>query len=326
MQPNMSMNITDSLAVRQVSANRYESLRFPEKMGNSANIAFGGCTLGVAAAAVHEGVSEPYRLYSFTGQFLGPALTARKLMCTVREVRKTRSFITKVVEVSQKQDNGSERTCLIALADFHTIEPASLLIYSKHPSTEHSSVQNSPSVAEHRQNLVRSGATSAESAELHTKAFGLMAKFFDNKICPEAINGQCLVGFGTAAKTTQDHLPLVERTAADWIRCRQPLETPGQHASSLAFVMDAAISFLPLTLSGLSLSDAGACSTLDFSLRFLTNEVNINEWHLREWRTIAADGGRTYSEAQLWDQDGKMVVSMTQSSILRSKANGTSKL
>ena len=320
----MSIDITDLLAVRQVSANRYESLRYPEKMGNSANIAFGGCTLGVAAAAVHEAIPATYRLYSFTGQFLGPALTDRVLVCTVREIRKTRSFITKVVEVAQKQNDEAERTCLVALADFHAVEPASLMIYSKRPSREYSNIEHSPSIAELRQSLVDSGAASSEAAESHARAFGLMAEFFDNRACPEAINGQCLVGFGTKTKTTQEHLPLVERTAADWIRCRHALQTRAQHASTLAFVMDAAISFLPLTLSGLALNDAGACSTLGFSLRFLTNDFDVNDWHLREWKTVAADGGRTYSEAQLWDQDGKMVVSMTQTSILRPKAKGAS--
>jgi hypothetical protein len=38
---------------------------------------------------------------------------------------------------------------------------------------------------------------------------------------------------------------------------------------------------------------------LDFALRNLVNDVDLNEWHLREIKTIAGGDGRAYSKARL---------------------------
>lgn len=78
-------------------------------------------------------------------------------------------------------------------------------------------------------------------------------------------------------------------------------------------------SFIPLSFSNLFLQDAGACSTLDFALRFHTDALDMNKWHMEEMRTITGDYGRTYSEGLLWSEDGKLVASMSQQSVLRPK-------
>lgn len=76
-------------------------------MGNIANIAYGGWTLAIAANAAYQSAPPSYHLYSMLGHFLGPALTDRKLFCTVRKIRDTRTLATRQVEVSQAQDDGS---------------------------------------------------------------------------------------------------------------------------------------------------------------------------------------------------------------------------
>ena len=103
------MALVDILGVKPIGDNNYESARNPQRMGNSANISFGGFTLGIAANVAHQDVPDNYRMYSMSGNFLGGALTDRKLFCTVRELRRTRTFITKSIEAFQKQDDGSER-------------------------------------------------------------------------------------------------------------------------------------------------------------------------------------------------------------------------
>lgn len=81
--------------------------------------------------------------------------------------------------------------------------------------------------------------------------------------------------------------------------------------------MDQALSFLPLNHDHKGFDDSSACSTLDFALRVFVPDVRIEEWHLRERKTISAGVGRTYSESRLWRKDGELVCIMTQTCILR---------
>jgi len=309
--------LVDIIGVKPIGDNRYESVRNPQRMGNSANISFGGFTLGIAANVAHQSIPDNYRMYSMSGNFLGGALTDRKLFCTFKELRRTRTFITRSVEAFQKQDNGSERICLVSVVDFHVIEPQSFMTYSATPRLEYTSVEASPHIDECRRTLVDQGTIDQDLADLHQKQFSALTDVFDVKYPPESVCGQNLQGMVKGLKTTQHHLPIAARTAADWVKCKSEIRTPAQQAYCLAFMMDASISFLPLTLDSLPLDAAGACSTLDFALRLLTPDLDLNEWHLREWKTFAARAARTYSEGALWDNDGNMVASMTQTSILR---------
>lgn len=214
--------------------------------------------------------------------------------------------------------DGSRRPTLVCLVDFQVREKA-LLTYSKPPGGKYAGVDQAPSLEEARQALVDSGVVPKEMANVHAVLFGLLHRYFDQKAPPEGVMAQNMTGIAKHLPTTQDDLPLTSKTSADWFRAKDKLETEVQHLSALAFVMDAALSFLPLAHNHQFLDDAVACSSLDFALRVLGSEVDLNRWHFRELGTVAGGEGRTYSEARVWDERGKMVASMTQQGILRPK-------
>lgn len=86
--------------------------------------------------------------------------------------------------------------------------------------------------------------------------------------------------------------------------------------------MDGALAFLPLTYTSRFLWDADACSTLEFSLRFMrpiqwTTEDGRPNWFLQEQTTEAGANGRTFSSGRMWDTEGNLIAVMTQFSILR---------
>lgn len=316
----MAATLADLVALRELSPNVYETLLNPEKMGNPANIAYGGCTIAAAAKAAHQNLPDKYRLYSLTGHYLGPALSDRKLICSVRDVRKTRTFVTRQIEVSQEQEGQQgRRVCMVVVADFQVPEPASLFVYSKPPSMAYSGPEGLLSAPEARQALLDSGKISKRLAASHELVFGLMARFFEQRACPEGIMAQNLVGLAKKLPTTQDHLSTTSKTSADWFKIKHTVDTPANQDAALAFIMDAAISFIALTHNHLWFEDISASGSLDFALRIFVNDLNVNEWHLREIKTIAGGEGRTYGESQLWDKNGRMVASMTQQSILRPK-------
>lgn len=205
------------------------------------------------------------------------------------------------------------------LTDFHVPEPASLMTYSKPRPTEYSSYDKCLGDDAWRQDLVDRGKVTERLAKSHKQEFGLMGRHFDGRHCPEGISSQNLLGMAKTTMTTQEDRSLTERTSADWWRCRIPVSTPAEQAAALMFILDAGMAFIGLTHTHRFIDDAGACSTLDFSLRVFVPQADLNHWHLREVKTIAGGNGRSYCEDQLWSTDGTMVANMTEQSIIRPK-------
>ena len=323
----MATTISELLSVRETLPLHFESVYKPKRMGNAANIAYGGNTLAVAITAALETVPTGFFLYSALGNYLGPAFTDRTLHCSVRSIRSTKTFATRHVEMTQLQDNGQHRLCLFLTADFQAAEPATLLTYSRSPRMAYSSVHDSLTRNQVRQNLLDRGSLTPEMANMDKVLFGLADRFVDRRSCPEGIFTQNCTGLAKkGTPTTQDHLPLPSRTSADYLRVKHPLKTPAENAAALAFIMDMGTSFLPLVHNGQSLTEAAVQSSLDFALRLFTNDVDLDAWNLREFSTITGGNGRTYTEAQVWDGNGTMVCSMTQQSILRPKIERTAKI
>ncbi|KZM26066.1 uncharacterized protein EKO05_0005877 [Ascochyta rabiei] len=308
---------TAQLALTQLSESTWQTTSHPQRMGNALPIAYGGYALTAACQAAHLSAPAGYHLYSFLGNYLGPASTDRPLRATVRSVRQTRSFATRHVEVSQLQDDGKERVCLFATADFHIKEPAgSLLTYHRPPRGAYSHWSECPSRTETADALLAAGDISRETYARFESAVRVNAGLFEARMCPEGVFAQNLTGIAKAVPHSQDDRPLVERTSADWFRCASKLPSQTEQLGALAFYSDGALSFCPLSFSHLYHEDSAACSSLDFALRVF-GEVDVQKWCLREITTSVGAEGRTYSEAWIWDEEGRAVACMSQQSILR---------
>ncbi|KAF2116116.1 acyl-CoA thioesterase II [Lophiotrema nucula] len=322
---NAPRSFAEQMELQELGNNEYESLHHPERVGNAANIAYGGFALGTAVKAVALSVPDGYFLYTIMGSYLGPALTDRPLRASVKVIRQTRTFATRQVEVSQKQDDGTFRACLLAIADFHVKEPA-LLEYSAPPSRKYSGPNGLLDVSGRRAEMVEEGKISQKVAGLHMQTFGVLDRFFETRYCPEGIFYHKLTGIAKKLPTPQDDLPLTQRSTGDYIRPLHPLGTYPNQLCNLSFFMDGAISFSPLVFNHMFLDDTAACSSLDFALRVFQSELKMEEWHLREMITHVGGEGRSYSEAKVWNEEGKCVASMTQQSINRKKVEDKGKL
>ena len=315
----MATTLSEYLTLESIGKDKWRSIYAPQRMGNAANIAYGGWTIAIAQNAAFQNLPSTHYLYSTQGNFLGPALTDRPYYLEVDTYRQSRSFITKGVKVSQKQDDGSLRSCMVIIADFQIEEKASMLEYSSIPLRKYSSRDDALSQDSVRSRLTKSGHITTQQAQAHAERFGLAARFVESRMCPEGIAAQNLHGDAKTVQTTQDEELMVNRTSADWFHSRHSLRTADQHMNTLAFLLDAGLAFMPLCHSRLSLDDSGPCSTLDFSLRILNPRINLNDWHLREVRTRAGGSGRTFTECNVWTESGVMVANMSQQSILRPK-------
>jgi acyl-CoA thioesterase II len=319
------MSLSEQLAFKpQSNDNEFESVHPPQQMGNPLNIAYGGYALAIACKAAYLSIPSGYHLYSMLGHYLGPAYADRPLHAKVRTIRQTRTFATRQVEVSQRTDEGKERVCLIAITDFQVNEPATLLEFSKPPSKTYTHYKDLPTQKQVFQNLFDNGKISQKLLTAHTKTFGLMETNFDQRPCPESIFAQNLFGLAKTLPTTQDDLPLTSRSTADWFRCRDPKSTSADDMVNLAFLIDGAIAFLPLSFNHMWFDDVAACSSLEFALRVFRSgdDVDLGQWHLRELSTKVGSEGRAYGESWVWDEAGRAVACMSQQSILRPPPGG----
>ena len=311
------MSLSEQNAVEQFGEDEYISVQFPRQLGNNMPIAYGGCTRAVAVNAACKTVKDSFNLYSVLGIFLGPALTDRPLKCRVYRSRDTRTFSTRRVVVWQTLPDGKARTCLELMADFQTTEPAVALTYAVTPICKYKPPSETPTVKELRDQFVSQGKLSGSRSSVLGAVFSLMDEHFEQRPCVEGISGQNMLGWAKHLPTSQDHLPIVDKFSAEWIRAKGELSSPAEHLAALTFHMDGALSFLPLVHDHKFLEDMGQCSTLEFSLRIFSPNIDSAKWHVKEKKTIVAEGGRTLSEARLFDEAGALVAIESQQSIMR---------
>lgn len=307
--------LAEQIGVEEVNRDEFISRCLPIKMANSLSIAYGGCALAVAINAAVKTVKQSFYLYSVLGHFLGPARIDLRLKCRVHRLRDTRTFSTRQVEVTQVLKTGETRLCLALMADFQ-INEATMYDYSIPPVLQYRHATECLTAEEIAKGLIEKSYLSEKEGKAYSIMFRDMHSFFDSRLCLEGVAGQNLSGYAKSAPTTQDHLHITSKVSGDWFRAKMPLSKVDQFAG-LAFMMDAGLSFAPLVHDHKYLEDAGACSSLDFALRIFVVDVDINSWHLREKMTLRGAVGRTFTEARLWNEQGKMLASMSQQCILR---------
>ncbi|KAI1254227.1 hypothetical protein MGN70_004623 [Eutypa lata] len=348
----MASTIAEQVGVTQVEPGKDEftSTSLPIRMGNALPIAYGGCAMSVAVHAAARTVPETHKLYSVVGHFHGPATLDRPFKCSVTRTRDTRSFATRRVRVSQLQpqrqqkpnttttttiatDTSSssdqspplqERVCLELIADFHAVEEA-LITFSPPPNRPYGPPDASPTSRELQEELRRAGRIDGHGngdgpSNEFTTMFDAMDRLFEMRFCREGMSGQNM-GWARHVPTDQDALPLTARSSAEWYRVRPDADpkprTHAENCAAVAFLMDGGLAFLPLVHTHRGFADAGATSSLDFALRFFTPDVDMSRWHLKDRAAHAAGAGRSYAEGRLFDDQGRLVASMTQQGILR---------
>lgn len=354
----MAANFIELIRLRSTSSpDVYVSCTNPEKMGNPADIAYGGCVLALALQAAFQSIEarkqlDGFQVYSILGTYLGPTLANRKVKLTVSSIRNTRSFATRFVVATQLMDDGSERSTFSATIDFTAPNKIQLTKprepftrYSRKPKMQYAPPEQLPSLHDIVLRKVHEGKVDSKAADyLENVLFALNRKCLISALPPQSIHSQNAVGLDPLAESDQHAAPLADRVTADWVKSLQHLASPpsppaslpesnyndvgaalavtsaSANACLLAFLMDAALSFIPLTFSKMSLMDASAVSSLDCALRFFA-VPNLDQWHLREMQTVTGNECRTYAESFLWDRNQNLVACMTQACVLRPHVN-----
>jgi acyl-CoA thioesterase len=232
---NKPLNVIELLALRETSTDQFESLHPPDRMGNAAAIAYGGCTLGVAANAACLTAPPGFHPYTLQGNFMGPAFIDRTFQCQVTRLRDTRTFVTRLVQVSQRQNDGTgtSRVCLTMLADFHAQEAGSAMVFSAPPRGDWGTPDQAPTMEQACRELVDAGRIDESFVRAANRGFGLGMRLFDLRFCRGSIFTQNLLGVAKHVATTQDHLSVTDKISADWLRSRVELKRENEHVAAL---------------------------------------------------------------------------------------------
>lgn len=177
--------------------------------------------------------SSPHHLFSVQGSYLAPSSTDVPTYFESEELRTTRSMITRLVTASQDvkaKGTGatSRRKTFVVILDFHASEEA-FLSYSRKPM--YPGTYSSPSSLASTDELTKKIAPTEVHAEM-MKQFGLLLRLFEQRAEPSSAGAQNALGFLNKG-TSQDHLDLIKRTNAIWIRTREPLDTYSERCAAL---------------------------------------------------------------------------------------------
>ena len=334
----------------------FEAVSLPGRAGNQQPIAYGGCAIATALNAAGQTIKAEPRFvpYSVTGHFLGPASLDERYICEVQAVRDTRSFATRYVTVKQRI-KGEMRSVLALTLDMiisklstrealdhaqatgkEAAKAQSLLRYQPNAKAQLDNIVKLESSDEHLRRRLDTGDLDEFQVEAYHEFLGLWNKVFDTRIVPECIMTQNLFGL-KECETSQDDLSIPDRRVFDWFRLFQslppacegnqltaggsdgqlPQTTVMAHLCAVAFALDGGLAFAPISLSNEMMFKASAASTLDFAQRYHTDVIDANKWMLREIQSVTAGWQRTFSEAQVFDQDGELVASCSQQCVLR---------
>ncbi|KAE8363023.1 thioesterase-like superfamily-domain-containing protein [Aspergillus caelatus] len=297
------MSLKQQIAVEPLRPGHFCSVENPTRLGSLSEYAFGGNTIAVAVNAAYQTVNHTYHLYSLCGHFIRPATTDRKLFCHVESIRDSKSFQTRQIRVSQAADGGSNRLCLVALADFHIEEPYSVVTYSIPPETD------SPSST-----LREKYSTPPPDASNNCDLYRDIEQFIDMRP---------ILDDGPSAESQKQNTrinsppPAPSAITKEMFRVPELLDNEAEQISALAFYADKGLAYIPAIHYGYGLRQASACATLEFSLRVFVHGLNLENWHLAEQKSLAAGNARAFSEGRIWNEDGHLVASMTQQTILR---------
>ncbi|KAK0526535.1 hypothetical protein OC835_005255 [Tilletia horrida] len=330
----------------------YATVGLPWSFGYGTR-AFGGTILAVGVQAAYSSLAhrmgaaeaEQFTLFSFQGSFISPTKLTQPLRVRVTAVRDTRTFITRIVQGFQFDDNGDERNTFIATADFvrrgqPTVAGGTFSIQPKDPITK--TAWQPPESLQHVLDInagrrkeyddgVRAGTlqpnpTTERAIYLESLLWTPISSLQEYRPLPTSPIHETTTAFDSDRPTAQDGLAVTDKTGADYIRWIEspqdllranPERTQASgwslgslHMCSLSLSLDYYLAGLAIFFAKVPRS-AALFVSLDFSLRFHVADIDATRWHLREVKTVAGGEGRTFSEAAVW-QDGRLVATISQ--------------
>lgn len=215
----------------------------PSASGSIGRSAYGGSTLASTLIAASRTIpNESYHVYSFTGNFLGPASIHAPLHFTVHETRSTSSYASRYVQVFQDYPSSaghSRRQVLAALVDFQRTQPKhDFFDFSKPPESQLRQPSDASLVA---MDDLLSHLWPAATIKGFKRYFCNIFDAFESKLYPDSIHTFNAYGELKGQKTPQDGKPITDKKLDMLFRAREPLYTDSEKAAATMYALSTSI-------------------------------------------------------------------------------------
>ncbi|KAK0528736.1 hypothetical protein OC834_003956 [Tilletia horrida] len=313
---------------------------------------FGGVSLGLGVQAAFDSIYEElgprdaaeFRAYSYQGTFAGPASALHAIQIEVTTVRSTRSFVTRIVTLSQQDPTkpGLRRKTLVAICDFArrgrtplvefdapALNPVTGKPWEKPEVLELYRTELSQRLEREQQS---GDSDAARFSRLEGKFLGRWDGFLEYKLPPDSLTYQSSWAIRPdKPATTQDNVPVTDRVMVDYFRvvpdlspanlvrisAKRPDCVPFRPETTtttlFAFVLDQLVPIIPIVATKTPRKDAAPDVSLDFSIRFHREDgIDLNKWSLRQFKCLTAGAGRSFNQITVWDEEGRITGTISQ--------------
>lgn len=291
----------------RIEPNVFRAVNLSTSGQQSPHAAYGGLIMAQALAAAEATVTDAFKPHSMHSFFILNVDTTIPVDYHVRLLRDGRSFCTRSVEAIQ---NGKVAFCL--QTSFHVVEPDSCVHQSDYPKVV-KPADECPELSVSSKELLERISRGEVKGSEHARA--AIAKhsqvdrtqwLFDIRCTDTA----ALFGLGDPT-----------RTFYFWMRARVSLSTADSrlHRWMIVFASDSTpvgVIFRPHTKNDFTPS---MVFSLDHVMHFHHHEIKADEWLLYEVESTSAGAGRGFARGRIWGTDGKLLVSLTQEALVRTR-------
>ena len=252
---------------------------------------FGGHVLAQALAAACFTAPEGWPCHSLHAYFLRPGKPGRPIDYEVAAMRDGSSFATRKVVAVQRDEVNLE-----LIASFQQDEPA----------------------PEHQPTMPETPPPESFPGEEERTAQML-------EMAPPALREQVarrrpVEMIRVEPRSFTDRAPVVAPIRT-WMRTRSPLmDDPNLHRCALAYASDMGAIEPALRAIGANFGDgAMQVASLDHALWF-HRPFRFDDWLLFVFEPVSVAGGRGLSRGSVWSRDGRLVASIAQEGVMRTRS------
>ncbi|KAK0549630.1 hypothetical protein OC846_003981 [Tilletia horrida] len=308
---------------------------------------FGGISFALAVQAAYETIHEEvgaeaaanYAVYSLQGSFCAPAPAQHAVHISIETIRRSRSFITRLVTLSQHSvsSDGGPRKFMVAVCDFVLKGRPSLVEFDTPPLNPVTQGQwkkatELPSPIKVLEQRMKEAETKGDETLLAALKSEHDFRNWWNGFCihvppPDSLLKDTYMERVRDLPTAQDELSIPDRRLADWFRILPdlseaslakisaqrpdcvPFRSTSFHRVCLAAMLDQVIPIAAVSVAKVPEQESAATVTLDFAVRFhRDDDLDANRWFLREVRSHTASSGRSLNMSTVWDEMGRIVA------------------
>lgn len=293
----------------QVRPDVFETNLLSTAHQNSERAAYGGLVFSQALAAAEATVSEEFKPHNVSSYFILGLDTKKPVEYVVRRLRDGKSFCNRGVDAVQEG-----RVAFSMLASFHVLESSSIVHQSAMPKVKAPDELLAIRAAGRRLRAeVEAGRLRVNQSVLDLIEYRLSNDIFDDK--------NALFEIRPVQPERYYSIDIDSHEMQFWFRLRKPLdsEDPRLHRYLCMFATDSVPAGTAIRAhqgNGLKVS---MIFTLSHSMAIHTHEVRADSWHLYSLKSTQASGGRAFVEGRWWSHDGRLIMSITQELLVRTR-------